>query len=297
MAKKIELTLAEACKHPECFMYVWATDAFLKAIDPKYAAIISQKRNNQKKVLMLSADKYEGGFDKVTKYYDAIKQAFVDTYGVTPYNALIILAQGGEVAGKNWSEGVFGVGELYPKTFAGVELSDGTKVRVDETTGHIYAGSKDITDESKTVYDDKGAYQLFGVDDFGYVFMSQRRKIGKKYFAKSWTDENGVTHKATNGNETSASDGASIWGNITLNWDWIKSILNWILSIFGIPQIPDMETTTEPISATNTLPEQKTDGFVSQQAGIGTSGAILLAALAAGMLLSQKKNKKNKANK
>ena len=54
MAKSIELTLEEAKQHPECFMYVWATDQFLAAIEPKYAKIIGAKRANQKKVLMLS---------------------------------------------------------------------------------------------------------------------------------------------------------------------------------------------------------------------------------------------------
>ena len=284
----VELTIKQACEHPASFMYVWASDQFLNAINAKYASVIRTKRANQKKVLMLSADKFLGDYTKVNQYYDAIAAAFKEAYDVTPSEALIILAQGGEVAGKNWSEGVYGVGALPTSTFSGISTGDGSTVSVDAATGHIFYGNKDITDESKTVYNNvKGkviAYQLFGKDDFGYVYMSQYNKTRKKYYAQTWTDDNGSNHKATNGNIIGASDGASIWGNITLDWDWIKNILNWLLSIFGITPIPEVGE-TKTLSADNTLPNQQADGFV-QEAGMGEAGMILLALAAGGALLA-----------
>lgn len=284
----VELTIKQACEHPASFMYVYASDQFLNAIDAKYASVIRLKRANQKKVLMLSADKFLGDYTKVNQYYDAIATAFKEAYDVTPLEALIILAQGGEVAGKNWSEGVYGVGALPTSTFSGVTTGDGSTVSVDAATGHIFYGNKDITDESKTVYNNvKGkviAYQLFGKDDFGYVYMSQYNKTRKKYYAQTWTDDNGSNHKANNGNIIGASDGASIWGNINLDWDWIKNILNWLLSIFGITPIPEVGE-TKTLSADNTLPNQQADGFV-QEAGMGEAGMILLALAAGGALLA-----------
>ena len=299
MAKGIELTLEQACKHPESFLYVWVSDEFLKAINSKYAKIIYTKRANQKKVLMLSADKYFGSWEKVDQYYKGIANAFVETYGVSPKDALIILAQGGEIAGKNWAEGIYGVGALT-NTFKGVDANGGS-VTVDAKTGHIFYNGKDITDESKTVYGNvKGEtfpINYFGVDDFGSIYKSEYNKTLKKYYAASYVDDAGVTISAT-GKVITDSESNSIWSNINFDWDWIKSILNWILSIFNIPGIPDMEgsNSVQTLSAENTLPNQKTDGFVTQQAGMGDTGVILLCAAAAGYLMMGGKKKKKSIN-
>lgn len=298
MAKSIELTISEAIKHPECFMYVWASDAFLNAINPQYAQIIRVKRANEKKVLMLSADKYLGGWDKVQQYYDAIAKAFKEEYKVYPDEGLIILAQGGELAGKNWSEGIYGVGALTD-TFKGVDANGGA-VTVDKTTGHIFYNGKDITDESKTVYGNvKGSVfpiNYFGVDDFGSIYKSQYNKTLKKYYAASYVNDNGVTISAS-GKVSDGTESNSIWSAITMNWDWIKNILNWLLSIFGVQPIPETgDTSVETLSADNTLPNQKTDGFVTQS-GMGDTGVILLCAAAAGYLLYGTKGKKKKGIK
>lgn len=304
MAKSIELTLEEAKQHPECFMYVWATDQFLAAIEPKYAKIIGAKRANQKKVLMLSADEYLGGFDKVQTYYNEIAAAFKEAYDMTPYQALIVLARGGTVAGKNWSKEIYGVGTLPTSTFKGI-TANGKSVTVDKTTGHIYRNNVDITDTSRTVEAEIGGklipFQLFGTDDLGTTFMSQYNKTLKKYYAESYQTEDGQKYNAYTGKGVSNSDGSNIWGSITMNWDWVQNILNWLLSIFGLPSLDltgDSSTSTttqkkEMLSAENTLPSQKADGFVSQRAGMGETAVILLSAAAAGYLLMGKKKKKS----
>lgn len=288
----IELTIEEACKRPECFMYVWAKEDFLKAIDAKYAKIIRGKQANQKKVLMLSAEKYLGDFSRVKEYYEKIGNAFMDAYGMTPYEALIVLAQGGTVAGKNWQEGVYGVGALGTSTFKNVMVDD-QPVTVDPTTGHIFVGSKDITDESKTVYKEiKGEakpYQLFS-ESGAFVFMSQYYKSAKKYYAQSYTDADGKTCSASTGIGIGTSDGADIWGNVEMGWDWLKKILSWLLSIFGIST---EEKSVETLNPSNTLPNQNNDGFVSK-AGMSTVGIVLLCAAAAGTLLMSKGKKASK---
>jgi hypothetical protein len=285
----VELTIKQACEHPASFMYIWASDQFLNAINAKYASVIRTKRANQKKVLMLSAEKYLGDYTKVNQYYDAIASAFKEAYDVTPSDALLILAQGGEVAGKNWSEGVYGVGALPTSTFSGITTGDGSTVSVDAATGHIFYGNKDITDESKTVYNNvKGkviAYQLFGKDDFGYVYMSQYNKTRKKYHAQSYSTAQGQ-YCARTGNEINASDTADIWGTILSS---LEIVVQWILSIFGGVSVNNRET----ISAENTLPNQQEDGFV-QEAGFGGATTTLLLLVAGGALLAGGINPKTK---
>lgn len=111
----MELTITQAQKNAANFMYIWADKKeFLQKIDKKYANIIEGKKLNQIKLLKLSAQKYGKSYEE---YTDAIREAFIATYDVTPAEALVILAQGGSIAGKNWSEGVYGIGALYVNVF------------------------------------------------------------------------------------------------------------------------------------------------------------------------------------
>lgn len=300
MAKGIELTLDEAKKHPESFMYVFVSDDFLRAIKRQYAEIIFRKRANQKKVLMLSADKYLGDYREWTQYYEAIEASFKEMYGVTPHDALIILAQGGEIAGKNWAEGMYGVGALYPNTFAGVNANGGS-VTVDKTTGHIFYNGTDITDESLTIYGDvKGktmAISFSGKDANGNVYQSMYNKTYKKYYAYRWTNNDGQKFNG-NGKTVSSDESASIWGNITLDWDFLTNILNWILSLLGMPAIPNVDgsTDTKQLSSENTLPNQTADGF-AQEAGMTDAAGLLLILAAGGALVATGGLKKKKGNK
>lgn len=288
----IELTINEACQHPECFLYVWASDNFLNAIKPEYASIIRVKRANESKVLMLSAKKYLGDYQRWTEYRDSIKKAFIEIYDVDPLKALIILAQGGSVAGKNWAEGVFGVGSL---TSSFKQQIDGKTVTVDKSSGHLLLGGTDITDPDTAVMAEVGgktvAYQYYSKNVSGYVFGSIYNKTLKKYYADCYSDAEGKVYTPA-GKEKSSADSGSIWGNINLSWDWIRNILNWILSLFGIPTLPEAEGSSTTLSATNTLPNQTTDGFVSKQSGLGTAGILLVAAAAGTLLMSKGKGKK-----
>ena len=272
----MELTIQQAQEQSANFMYIWADEQkFLQHINKTYASVIRTKKANQKKLLLLSAEKYGKTYEE---YTNAIREAFIETYDHTPAEALIILAQGGEIAGKNWAEGVYGIGVL-PTSFSNYEIN-GQLVTVDATTGHIFAGAEDITDDTKTVYSTIGkntvAYQYFSKDMNGVVFMSQYYKLQKKYAPQTWSDDHGI-YSAKNGKAVSASDGASIWGNIT---ESLQVFLNWLLSLFGI-STPERET----ISAANTLPSQTADGF-TQEAGIADAAGLLLILAAGGMFVA-----------
>lgn len=276
----MELTITQAQKNPANFMYIWADEKnFLQKINKKYANIIRGKKANQIKLLKLSAEKYGKSYDE---YTDAIRHAFIDTYDVTPAEALVILAQGGSIAGKNWSEGVYGIGALYVNVF-----TNNQAITVRESDGHILNNGTDITDESRTVYTTikKQAvpYQLFAtVDDV--IYMSQYNKTRKKYHAQSYSTAQGQ-YSARTGNEINTSDSADIWGTILSS---IEIVVQWILSIFG-----GVTTNRETISAENTLPNQQEDGFV-QEAGFGSATTTLLLLVAGGALLAGGINPKTK---
>lgn len=279
-----ELTISQACEHPADFMYIWASDdKFLRYIPQKYANIIKGKRANQRKILALSAEKYGA---QQTAYEGAIYNAFIEAYDHTPAEALVILAQGGSIAGKNWSEGVFGIGAVQ-------SFSNNPNILVDAKTGHIYNGGTDITDTSKTVYSTvKGSVfpiqyvaQLDGV-----TYMSEYNKTLKKYYASTWSNADG-TFSAKSGSAVKSSQSADIWGAIVASLD---KFINWLLQLFT-------GSSVETISAENTLPSQTADGFASAESGSGIAEAsgILLALAAGGALIASggiKLGKKAKSN-
>ena len=291
MARITELTLEQVKKSPSCFFYIWADeDKFLKYMDSASAAKIRAKKYNQIKVLKLSADKYKVSYDT---YRDAVRDAFKAEYNMLPFEALVKLASGGEVAGKNWKAGIYGVGATYTNNFAGVTTSDGKNITVDPDTGHIMLSGNDVTNTSKTNYKEiNGAakeFQLFYEDEFGYTYQSQYDESTGKYYASSWSDDDGNIHSANTGNISSASDGASIWGNVELFLGKFQKILQWILYLFGI----NTSDASDQLTAENTLPSQQEDGFVVGSGTLEASG-ILVALAAAGLILanSGKKSKK-----
>lgn len=286
-----ELTIDQAKKSPAAFMYVFATDEFLARISKKYAKIIRVKRANEVKLLKLSAKKYLKDFNRYTEYVSAIKTAFINMYGMRPIDALVILAQGGTVAGKNWEKGVFGIGATRNNTtFNGVEVS-GNSVTVDPSNGHILCGGKDITATGDTVYSNVNgtakAYQLFGRTDSGMTFQSQYNKATGKYYAYAFRDEAmGETISASDNRVLSGADGADVWGNIVL---LVEQFIEWLINLFGNGR--------ETLSAENTLPSQSADGFTYSKNSTSEASLILVALLAGGTLLATSGKGKSGKNK
>lgn len=277
----VELTIEQAKKSPANFMYIWADPKkFLSKIDAKSASIINAKRLNQIKVLKLSAEKYNTSYDT---YVSAIRTAFIGYYGMTPAEALAKLANGEEVAGKNWSQGVYGIGAVKRNNF-----SQNGNVTVDESTGHIFNNGVDVTSSDGVIYGTvKGSAfpTTYTATIDGNTYTSQYNKTKKKYYAGSYSTDDGIMQNA-NGDTIDASDSSSVWENIVL---CLEQFLEWIISLFAGGK-------TETINASNTLPSQ-TDGFVT---GSTQSTSILIALVAAGALLfggKRKKGGKKKGNK
>ena len=265
----MELTIEQAKRKPANFLYIFADDVFLSKIKNRYSKVIRGKRDNQNKVLMLSAEKYGGTYDQ---YRNAISGAFVNIYGISPEQALMRLAEGKDVAGKNWKAGVFGVGATPSSTFTG------TKITVNETNGYMMIDGKylpvyDTVYKTNADGTEGDAFQQTYIDKAtGNTYMSQYDEATKKWYAASISDANGNVTSAT-GATMSASEQATMWGAILLN---IENFINWLISLFG--------TGTKTINETNTLPNQVADGFVHEN-NTTEAGGILLALAAGGLLL------------
>ena len=286
------MTLDEVRQQAANYMYVFATEDYLKYLPKKYAAIIRAKKYNQKKVLALSAEKYYG--DPSTEgqayknYVEAVRSGFLENYGMLPGEALVRLAKGETVAGKNYEAGVFGIGAAKSATFTGVAIDD-KEVKVDPETGQIVIDGR-LYPTTQTIYDTKkgddlGRYQQVYIDNNNYTFVSQYNRSDRKWYACTWSSGmTGKTYKASNGKETSASKMSSVWESLALafdGWDdWLKSVIEQLLGV------NTQAANGEPLSAKNTLPNQTADGFVTKDGGLMEAGGIMLLLAAGGALLT-----------
>lgn len=278
----VELTINEAKQSPVNFLYCWVNDEFLAAIPSKYANIIAVKRANQRKLLMLSAKKYLGSADRWTEYTDAIRSSFIEAFGMTPVDALVKLAQGQNVAGKNWKEGVFGVGAIKTTKFKGTDIT------VNKTNGYMQQNGKYLPVYDTVYGEDGNPYQQFYYDNAtGKTYMSQLAKNGK-WYASAVSDNRGVATSEETGSVLTASDSASVWETVILK---ISEFLEWLINLFS------GSSEKETLQPSNTLPSQTKDGFATDdpnQAGFGTAAALALVAVAGGMLLLGDDKKKRK---
>lgn len=251
------ITLEQAKQHPSEFLYIFATDEFLQYIDARHRATIVGKRANQYKVLLLSAKHYN-----VTPetYTNAIRAGFIDIYDMTPAQALVTLAQGGEVAGKNWAKGVYGIGALKRSDF----VQDPT-ISVDPVTGAILKSGVKVSNDSTAIYGRvKGAVTAtnysYNVD--GKTYTSQL--INGKYYAGQYSY--GDLLQNADGKAISAADSSSIWESVLM---WLDELWEKIVALFA----SDEEKEIRQITPENTVPQQS-DGFVTE-AGISSSTLFL----------------------
>ena len=290
MAEIREIPLSEAKLHPANFLYVYATNSFLEVVDEKHRNIIRTKGLNQKRLMILSSGSISEKDERYINYKNAVADAFEDMYGMTPFDALLELARGGTVAGKNWEKNMYGVGAI---TSVLHEYSDNKGIKVTSDGHFTKKGVLIPDDQTRVEYADvnnKGiVYKRYYTDpDTNTTYALIYHKSDKKYYADSYSLSNGNVYSPA-GIHLSGADGSTMWGNVILNW--INAILNWFLSLFGVTQ------EKETLTAENTLPSQVEDGFAGVEPLISGSTVLLLAA-AGGMLMfggTKKKGSKRKA--
>lgn len=273
----IKMTIAQVCEHPNDFLYIFADDQkFLPYIDFKHRAIIVGKRANQNKIILLSAKEYGSSRDE---YVKAIREAFIKMYGVTPAQALITLAEGGEVAGKNWKEGIYGVGSVAANYRS--DFIQNPNITVNPETGEILSSGVVVSSPSSAIY----TRSLSGkavVANYSYksaggeVFTSQFNKALNKYFAGSYATAS--VYQNADGKSINGSDLGSNWEDGVLS---VEKFGNWLMELLErLGLISSEGEEVETISAENTLPSQTGDGFVAgvDEANWGNIGLIALGA-------------------
>ena len=282
----IELTIEQAKKHPADFLYLWATNDFLLRLKRTPRLIIDGKRSNQRKLITLSARAYlnknaQYNDADYKKYTDAIYSAFKNIYGMTPEKALEVLASGGNVAGKNWKKGVYGIGGRQ------TTFKQDSSITVDPKTGRILKNGSDTFGlyqqrfgEDPVVYGDDGngntvALQYF-YEEGDNCYSSVRNEDGT-YSAYSVEDNTTGALQTATGSSMDASESASMWSSIIMQ---LGQFLEWLINLFNKS---GNESNKKLINSSNTLPSQQKDGFV-YQSGFGEAGTIMLVLLAGGIL-------------
>ena len=282
MAKK--KTLADIKKCPIDFLYLWAGEDFISQLGNK-ASIIAEKKYNQSQALWrIVVDVADQGSESANlneykRWVSEIGNAIYDIYNRTPAEILIDLANGKTVAGKNFNNGVFGVGESASTSFV-----QNSNYQVNPETGQIMAGSGN---NLKTELHQTPIYGESG-DVTGYSYtvgntQYQSHYQNGQYVALSYSDVNGV--QKANGGSYDATE-ASFWQNAENYVPMINSIVEWVLSLIS-QLLPGNRTV---LTTENTVPKQSEWVYEEKS----NAGGALLALAATGALIFGTNGKKNK---
>lgn len=268
MAKK---TLSDIKKCPIDYLYLWASDEFISKLGSK-ARIIKQKKYNQyqslwKTVVMnnesASADELQELYQQWTS---EIASAIKDTYGYTPGEILVRLAMGQEVVGKDFKNGVYGVGNTPSTSFI-----QNSSVQVNPVTGVVMQNGLPMQNQT-AVYGHDGSVIGYSTQVGGEQYQSYF--VGGQYNALSFSNSAGV--QDANGGVFSASN-ASFWQNANNYMPIITSVLSWITSIvnsfFPNRTVLTPENTV-PVQTEWVEPEDNTGLWIA--GGVAAIGVLLL---------------------
>lgn len=268
MAKK---TLSDIKKCPIDYLYLWASDEFISKLGSK-ARIIKQKKYNQyqslwKTVVMnnesASADELQELYQQWTS---EIAASIKDTYGYTPGEILVRLAMGQEVVGKDFKNGVYGVGNAPSTSFI-----QNSSVQVNPVTGVVMQNGLPMQNQT-AVYGRDGSVIGYSTQVGGEQYQSYF--VGGQYNALSFSNSDGVQY--ANGGAFNASN-ASFWQNANNYMPIINSVLSWLTSIvnsfFPNRTVLTPENTV-PVQTEWVEPEDNTGLWIA--GGVAVVGALLL---------------------
>lgn len=206
----------------------------------------------------------------------------------TPSSIIYQLAQGNEVNGINWSEGIFGlgIGEVADN-FGNFVLGKGNTgdVTFDSATGMVKKNGKVVGDIPVPIYNKRGNTTYSFTDkESGITYTTQYNKRKKVWTALSASD--GTNTINPSGEAITQMDG-EMWTNI-LNMSMVimeqlaDFASNFAASLTGV-------TSNEALS-----PIQVADGWYEPESNSGVTTAALLGGglLLGGLVVSNKKKKR-----
>lgn len=281
MAKK---NLQGILECPTDFLYLWASDGFIAQLGNK-AKIVKQKKYNQYQSLWktmvenTNADS-QAEYQEIFKTWtNKIAVAIKDIYGMSPATILEKLAMGENVLGKNWSKGVYGIGEV-PATF-----SQDQSVTVDAASGKILKDGV-VVDNQVAIYGGDGNVTGYSVliGDNQY----QSALVNGSYGAYCYSNSNGAIQDAA-GKSLDQSK-AGFWQNANNYMPIVNKLLEWISSIvnsfFPNRTVLTPENTV-PVQTEWVEPESNNGGLIA-----GGAALVGLALLTMGKPKKKNKNKK-----
>lgn len=264
-------SLSQFYKQPANFLYIFASDSFISQLG-KWKSVIRIKKQNQKKLLNTTA--VDEGITYETAYKN-IAESFKSYYGVTPQKALTILASGGEVAGKNWSKGIYGIGATGEVQVNYTGGGSNSSVAIDATGQFRDTNTgKTLTTEIVSFGKDGNPNCVKYTDPQGNVYTADKTKKNGWVSSQFSNKATGQTYNA-NGTISTPADMSSIWESLSLS---LSKIVEWLLSLFNKETGSDKKLLT----AANTQPTQQ-DGWVSNA---GISPLVLIGVLGGTILFS-----------
>ena len=202
---------------PADFIYLFATNSFISKLSGVYQTTVYRKMRLQYKYINVLALDAGGTFES---WREKFREAIVEQYGRDPYEILTLLASGKDVAGKNWKEGVYGIGANKYDGFKG------TNITVDSSTGDLLQGGTVIPGQTN-VYTSSG--KLVGktatVDGVQY----QSDLSGDKFYAGTYGTGEGAFN--ADGTKFNPANAQSIFQNIFSFMEFFDKLITWIFSI------------------------------------------------------------------
>ena len=264
-------SLQSYCENPANFLYIFAGDSFIAKLGRTASYVISKKKANQKKLLNTAA--VDAGIS-YNAAMNKIAEAFKNYYGMTPANALITLANGGEVAGKNWKAGVYGIsGKEVLVNYSAPGAN--SNVAIDANGQFINKSTGAALTTEIVSYGISGKPNCVRYTDAsGNTYTANYTKRNGWAAGKFNNKETGNTYTA-DGQIASAADSASIWESLALNF---QKLIEWLISLFNATN----NSNETAITAAATQPSQE-DGWVYNA---GVSPWILVAVAAGTLLMS-----------
>lgn len=278
MAKK---TLQSILECPTDFLYLWASDGFIAQLGNK-AKIIKQKKYHQyqslwKTMVENTSSNNQAELQEVYKSWtDKIASAIKDIYGMSPATILEKLAMGENVLGKNWSKGIYGIGEV-PTSF-----SQDQTVSVDAISGKILKNGV-VVENQIAIYGADGIVAGYSVliGDSQY----QSALSNGAYGAACYSNSNGTIQDA-NGQLLDQSK-VGFWQNANNYMPIINKVLEWVSSIVN-SFFPNRTVLTPE----NTVPVQTEWVEPESNAGVLIAGGAAVVGLA--LLTMNQGNKKKR---
>lgn len=265
--------LNKSLHSPQDFLYLFLDQKFLSLIDGNTAQIITQKRANQIKYLhTLIQETGEDATVNFTKYQTKIEQKLWEDFGKSPQKMLECLANGETIAGKNFKEGVYGVGQIYTPNFVTSGYTTNT------ANGKILYNGAEVQNQTPIYALSNNDVQVFGWSAMGVDGNQyQSYNLGQGYSAYAQSNMNGAI-TAISASGSGGANTANVWCQILNYLPMILNIISWLMNL----------SSEKFLNARNTRPSQTEWIDTYDQRGNTMEKLLLLGALGAGVYMISK---------